>query len=138
RDGDAPGSDHVSHVGVIVDVDPSDGNSWQTGDSGQDSGSTRGASYRTRLMRKEDGTHPYLEGENTTSLRRIGGWGDLEEVLTAMVKRPAFPGRVLQRCVPAATAEPTHGELAATSLAYVAGAAPIKATATAHLAGPPR
>jgi hypothetical protein len=83
--GDAE-SDRVSHVGIIVDLDPKDGSTWVTGDSGQDRGPVRGAKYCQRPMRREDGVHPYLKGEYTTALRRIGGWVDLDRLMAALGK----------------------------------------------------
>lgn len=84
RYGDDPNADRVSHVGIIVDVDPADGSNWTTGDSGQDQGKTRGAKYCTRAMRREDGVHPYLTGEYTTALRRVGGWVDLDRLMAKL------------------------------------------------------
>ena len=86
RYGDDPNADRVAHVGVIVDVDPTDGGTWRTGDSGQDSGPIRGAKYCNRPMRKEDGTHPYLQGEYTSALRRIGGRVALDKLMAALGK----------------------------------------------------
>jgi len=84
RYGDDPNGDRVSHVGVIVDLDPKDGSTWVTGDSGQDQGKVRGAKYVNRAMRREDGVHPYLTGEYTTALRRLGGWVDLDKLMAKL------------------------------------------------------
>ncbi len=80
------GEDSVSHVGVIVDVDPADGSQWVTGDSGQDQGGVRGATYCHRLMHKTDGKHPYLKGEFTSALRRLGGWVDFDLLMAKVGK----------------------------------------------------
>ena len=76
-----PEADRVSHVGIIVDVDPKDGSTWTTGDSGQDAGTVRGAKYCNRPMRREDGKHLFLKGEFVETLRRIGGWVDLDKLM---------------------------------------------------------
>ena len=86
RYGDDPNGDRVSHVGIIVDLDPADGSTWTTGDSGQDQGKIRGAKYCSRPMRREDGVHPYLKGEYTNALRRIGGWVDLDRLMAKFGK----------------------------------------------------
>lgn len=83
---DDPEGDRVSHVGIIVDVDPNDGSTWTTGDSGQDNGEVRGAKYCSRAMKKQDGTHVFLKGEYTAALRRVGGWVDLDKLMAAIGK----------------------------------------------------
>ncbi|MSP60292.1 MAG: hypothetical protein EXR72_08115 [Myxococcales bacterium] len=83
---DDPNGDRVSHVGVIVDLDPNEGSTWVTGDSGQDSGPVRGAKYCNRPMQKVDGTHLYLKGEYSNNLRRVGGWVDLDKLMAALGK----------------------------------------------------
>lgn len=81
----SPTTDNVSHVGVTYDIDPNDGSVGTIADAGQDVPGQRCASFVQCRMQRLDGFFclggPSGVLADNTSMRRIGGWVDLDRLM---------------------------------------------------------